>query len=499
MNTSKKITTKSILLLIITLTTLFNTTNGLTETNNSNITNKINDLISRYTDYGKFNGSILVADKGKVIYKKGFGMANMEWDIPNQSDTKFRIASITKQFTALLIMQLVADNKLDLQATISTYLPGYPKKNADIITIHHLLTHTSGTPMFDDFVKYYDIERNRYKPEELVKIFANGALKFNPGEKYTYSNEGYVILGVIIEKITGKSYAKVLQDKIFTPLKMLNSGYDVNQIILKNRAMGYTKGYVRNQYFNVNYVDMSIPYAAGSLYSTVEDLFIWEQALYTEKLVAKKYRDLMFDKYIPAPRRHYGYGWFNGPMQIGNSDEKAEINVHSGGINGFRTIITRIPATQSSIILLSNLEGVPIYEMTNSILGILNNKPYNQKISIAYSLSDIVTEQGIQKGHEYYQKVKDSYGYYADVNEINIAAYELLHADKTKQAEFLFKLNIQTFPDSFIGYDSYGELLLQQGKKEQAIENYKKSVELNPNNRNAVRILDDLDKKYNIK
>ncbi len=483
---------KILLLLFISLICVFTISNGFAKKNNSKKIERINDLISRYTEYGNFNGSILVANNREVIYKKSFGMANMEWDVSNQNDTKFRIASITKQFTAMLILQLVAENKLDLQATISSYLPNYPKENAEIITIHHLLTHTSGTPMFDDFVKYYDIERNRYKPEELVKIFADGKLKFSPGERYAYSNEGYVILGVIIEKITGKSYADVLQEKIFLPLKMHNSGYDVNYNILKNRAMGYTKGYRRNQYFNVNYVDMSIPYAAGSIYSTVEDLFIWEQALYTEKLLAKKYRDLMFGKYIKAPRRYYGYGWFNGPMQIGNSDKNIEINVHSGGINGFRTIITRIPSTQSSIIILANLERIPVYEITNSILGIINDESYNKNISIAYSLLDIVTKQGIKEARKYYQKFRGEFGYYTDVNEINIAAYELLHADKTKLAEFMFKLNIEAFPESFIGYDSYGELLLLQGKKEQALENYKKSLELNPNNRNAIKIINEV-------
>ncbi len=495
MQQSKKTFNKPTLTKILFAFTLLNLGYELAQANKTEKADRIDQYIGRYADYGKFNGSILVADNGQVIYKKGFGMANMEWDIANQTDTKFRIASITKQFTAMLIMQLVAESKLELHKPISTYLPDYPKKNAERITIHHLLTHTSGTPMFDDFLNYRDIERDRYKPEELLNIFAHADLKFTPGEKYAYSNEGYNILGVIIEKISNKSYQQALQDKIFTPLKMHNSGYDVNHIILKKRASGYTKGYVRNQYFNVNYIDMSIPYSAGSIYSTVEDLFIWDQSLYTDILLPKKFRDLLFGKYIPAPRRHYGYGWFNGPMQIGTSNKEAEINIHGGGINGFRTLITRIPATKSTIIILSNLESAPVYEMTNSILGILNDKPYNPKISIAYTMVDLVEKHGIQEAHEYYQKVNDTYGYYTDVNEINIAAYGFLHADKIKEAEFLFKLNIQAFPDSFISYDSYGELLLMLGKKSQALENYKKSIELNANNRNALRILKELSEK----
>lgn len=486
---------KSTIFISILITTVFNISNGLAKTNISNKAGKINNLINNYLAYSKFNGSVLVAHEGEMVIKKGYGMANVEWDIPNQTDTKFRIASITKQFTAMLIMQLVAENKLDLHVPISIYLPDYPKKNADIITLHHLLTHSSGTPEFDDFVTYRDIERDRHRPEELLSIFQDGDLNFTPGEKYSYTNTGYVVLGIIIEKITGKSYANALQDRIFSPLKMQDSGYDMNYDVIKRRASGYTNRYVRNDFRNVNYVDMSIPYAAGSIYSTVEDLFIWEQSLYTEKLLPKKYMKLIFEKYIPAPRRFYGYGWFIGDMQIGTSNEKIEITVHGGGINGFRTLIARIPSSQSSVILLSNLEGTPVYEITNSILGILHDKPYNLKKSVAYSLVDVIAKDGIQKGLEYYREIKNAEGYYTEVNEMNIAGYELLHADKINQAAFLFKLNVEAFPNSFIPYDSYAEVLLLLGYEAQAIKNYKKSIELNPDNRNALRIVQEFEAK----
>ena len=358
---------------------------------------KIDELISDYAAYGKFNGSILVAEEGKVIYKKGFGMANMEWEIPNQADTKFRIASITKQFTAMLIVQLASENKLDLHVPISTYLPDYPKKNADRITIHHLLTHTSGIPEFDDFVNYRDIERNRHHPEEMMDIFAEGELQFTPGESYSYTNPGYVILGVIIEKITGKSYQEALQDRIFTPLEMHNSGYDNNRTVLKNRASGYANKYLRGDYINSNYVDMSIPYAAGSIYSTVEDLYLWDQALYSEKLLPKKYLDLLFEKHIPARSRHYGYGWFIGDLPIGSSAEQIQTIEHGGGINGFRTRITRIPSSKSLIVLLNNTERAAHYDINVAINGILHDKPYDPKKSVAYDMVEVIKMKVLQK------------------------------------------------------------------------------------------------------
>jgi CubicO group peptidase (beta-lactamase class C family) len=457
--------------------------------------NKINALLNDYNAYGKFNGSVLIAEEGEVVYKKGFGMANMEWDIPNQPDTKFRIASITKQFTAMLILQLASENKLDLHATISTYLPNYPKKNGDRITIHHLLSHTSGTPEFDVLINYRDIEKKRLRPEEMIEIFAEGELQFTPGEKYSYTNTGYVVLGYIIETITGKSYAEVLQEKIFTPLKMTNSGYDQHYKVLKNRASGYSKGYLRNDYYNVNFVDMSIPYAAGSIYSTVEDLYLWDQALYTEKLLPQKYRDLLFAKHISTRNRYYGYGWFIKESPIGSTSEYIETFSHGGDINGFRTLITRIPSTQSTIILLCNVEGraIPRDEITRAIIGILYNQPYDHKLSVAYSLQEVIKKEGVQAGIDYYNEVRNVEDYYLDEDEMNIAGYEFLLADQAKNAEVFFKLNVEAFPKSANVYDSYGEVLLMLGDKEKAIDNYKKSVELNPNNRNGVQVLEALE------
>ena len=185
------------------------------------ITEQLDKLINTYTEYGKFNGSVLVANQGKVIFTKGFGMANMEWDIPNKPNTKHRLGSITKQFTAMLILQLAAENKLDLQAPITTYLPDYPKETGDKITTHHLLTHTSGIPNYTSFPDFFQNEsRNPYTPDEFVKKFDAKSLDFEPGEKFSYSNSGYFLLGVIIEKVTGKSYEQMLNDHIFSPLNM---------------------------------------------------------------------------------------------------------------------------------------------------------------------------------------------------------------------------------------------------------------------------------------
>ena len=450
---------------------------------------KLDKLIGTYAEYGQINGSVLVADKGVVIYKKGFGLANMEWNIPNQPDTKHRLGSITKQFTAMLIMQLVEQGKLKLDIPISTYLPDYPKNNGDVITIHHLLTHTSGTPNYTSFPNFFrEHGRDPYQPEELVSYFADSTLQFKPGERYSYSNSGYILLGAIIENVTGKSYELVLQENILTPLKMNNTGYDHHGTLLKNRASGYDKN--GRSYFNASFLDMSIPFAAGSLYSTVEDLYLWDQALYTEKLLPKDYMALIFDKHISSGQGYYAYGWEIGELPIGSSGERIPSISHGGGIHGFNTEITRFPTEKSLIVVLNNTSGAPLHEMTIAINGIIHDKTYNfPKQSIAYSLLDVIEKDGITAGLQYYEKVKVSKDYYLQEGEMNEVGYFFLQSNRPNEAAAVFKLNVEAYPNAFNVYDSYGEALMVLGKKPEAIENYKKSVQLNPGNVGGIKVL----------
>jgi len=466
---------------------------------------KLDKLIRAYAEYGKFNGSVLVTEKGKVIYKKGFGLADMEWNIPNQPDTKHRLGSITKQFTSMLIMQLVEQGKLKLDVPISAYLPDYPKKNGDVITIHHLLTHSSGIPNMTSFPGFFkNISRNSYSPVQLVNLFADSTLQFKPGERFAYSNSGYILLGYIIEKVTGKSYEQVLQENIFTPLKMNNTGYDHNRPLLKNRANGYEKR--GRSYVNANFIDMSVPYAAGALYSTVEDLSLWDQALYGNQLLRKENMDLLFTKHISSDGGHYGYGWDIGEMRLGNTAARIETIGHGGGIDGFNTQLTRISSDKSFIVLLNNTGGAPLNEMTNAIAAIIYDKSYDlPKRSVAYSLADRMEKEGIPATLVYYDEIKDSSGYYLNENEMNGTGYQFLQSGKVNEAAAIFKLNTKAFPKSANVYDSYGEALMALGNKTEALENYKKSVKLNPGNENAIKILkdngiktDDLIKKVSI-
>ncbi|HYV91799.1 MAG TPA: hypothetical protein VE978_08450, partial [Chitinophagales bacterium] len=226
-------------------------------------------------------------------------------------------------------------------------------------------------------------------------------------------------------------------------------------------------------------------------YSTVEDMYLWDQALYTEKLLPKKYMDLLFQKYIPADGPYYyGYGWEIGNMPAGKAGDQIETINHNGFINGFNTQITRVPSDKSSIVLLNNTGGAPLQEMTTAILGILYNKPYSfPKKSIAYSLLDVIDKDGITKALSYYKEIRDSGNYYLNENEMNLAGYQLLQSNRAKEAASVFKLNVEAFPNSFNTYDSYGEALLAFGDTTQSIENYMKSVKLNPGNGGGLKVL----------
>ena len=449
---------------------------------------KIDRLVQQYYDYGQFNGSILVADGGKVIYKKGFGMANMEWNIPNQPDTKFRIASITKQFTAALILQLVEEDKIKLDGKITDYLPDYRKDTGERVIIHQLLNHTSGIP------DYRNVSSNPYSPADFVKKHMSGDLEFEPGSRYKYNNGGYSILGAIIEKVNGKTYEAVLQERILKPLGMTDSGYAHNSSLLEKHASSYVKtpaGYV-----SPPYIDMSIPYAAGSMYSTVEDLFKWDQALYENKILSAESKRLMF-----APGLgDYGYGIRISDQPMGKSDRKTKVIWHGGaGVNGFASLISRAIDRRQTVIILDNgSNALNLPKITNSILGILNGQPFDTpKKSIAETLYKIAIEKTVASAVAEYRRLtaQNSPTYDFSENELNILGYQLLGMKRLKDAIEIFKLNVEMFPKSSSAFDTLGEAYLADEQKDLALANYKKAVELDPTNANALRIVNQLEGK----
>src|SRR6185295_18817174 len=244
---------------------------------------RFDQIVQPYVQDKTFMGSVLVARGADVLLSKGYGSANLEWDLPNTPATKFRLGSITKQFTAASILLLEERGKLKIDDPIKKHLTDAPAA-WDKITIYNLLTHTSGIPNFTSLPDYKTLQPFDSPVAKTIATFRDKPLDFQPGEKMSYSNSGYLVLGHLIETVTGGSYEKFVTDNIFTPLSMKDSGYDSNTAIIARRAAGYvpsTGGAV-----NAGFIHMSIPHAAGALYSTTEDLLRWEQALFGGKVVS---------------------------------------------------------------------------------------------------------------------------------------------------------------------------------------------------------------------
>jgi CubicO group peptidase (beta-lactamase class C family) len=235
---------------------------------------------------------------------------------------------------------------------------------ADQETLPHLLTHSSGIPSYTASPDYQRMMMMPVTVQDMIDRFKSRPLEFEPGSTYRYNNSGYFLLGAIIEKVSGKSYEQYLQDHIFTPLGMRDTGYDRSQVILKQRASGYARGPAG--IVNAAYLDMGQPFSAGSLYSTVEDLLIWDQALYTDTLVSAASRERLFRPYIAATAQsHYGYGW-----SISTVAGRRNV-AHGGGINGFNTYISRFPDDRAVFIGLRNVLGPPAPGMNAELAAIL--------------------------------------------------------------------------------------------------------------------------------
>ena len=346
------------------------------------IQTKVDEYMQAAIAVHSFSGSILLAQNGQAIVSKGYGMANVELAVPNTPQTVFRLGSVTKQFTAVAIMILQERGKLRVSDPACQYLPECPAAWQPL-TIRHLLTHTAGIPNYTNFPDFGRAAVLPTTSAELVGRLTDKPLEFPAGEKFAYSNSGYYLLGLIIERASGKSYADFLQEAVFTPLAMTHTGYDNPARILKHRAAGYSRQ--AGAIVNAAYMDMSLPYAAGGLYSTTGDLLRWDQALYTDTLVSKKSLDEMFT----PDKGGYGYGW-----SIGRRFDRPEIS-HGGGIYGFATEITRFPADRVTVIVLSNVETAPVNRIANDLSAIVFGAPYE----IPRERQPITLDPGVQAAY----------------------------------------------------------------------------------------------------
>lgn len=308
-----------------------------------------------------YMGTALVAIGDEILLDKGYGSANLEWEIANTPDTKFRLGSITKQFTAVSALKLHEDGLIDIDQPISTYLEDIPA-SWEAITVADLLHHTSGIPnitSFDDFRSW------KFSPatlDELIARFADRDLEFEPGSKWAYSNSGYMVLVAIIEKASRQSLEDYMQATIFEPLEMTDTGADVSEDILPRRASGYSP--TAEGLANAEYVHMSIPRGGGNLYSTTRDLLKWQRGLFGGAILSPATLDLYTQ---PAPHEAFGEAKYAAGVLVEEIQGQTTY-WHGGGIEGFNTWLGHDPASDITVIVLANVNGGSANKLGRSLM-----------------------------------------------------------------------------------------------------------------------------------
>lgn len=440
----------------------------------------IDEVMKTFHRFNMFDGSILVAENGKVIYKKGFGLANREWNIPNKPDTKFMLGSVSKQFTAMLVLLQVQKGLIKLDNTISDYIPEFSAANGKKITIRQLLNHTSGMPNYEIIPDFFPrISRQNFTREEYIKLYMDSALISEPGKEYHYSSWGYYTLGYIAEKVSGKSYAALMKEEIFDKLGMKGSGSYFHTQIISKRATGYD--YALDTYTSSDFRDQSNTMGTGDMYSTVEDLFKWHLALSNHSLLNKQLTDEMFTRGLGL----YGYGWFNYPIWY-TAKDSVLANYHLGTTEGFLSFIARIPETNSLVVFLCNSAPVDFFTITKAVLRVLYNKNTPLKQPVYKVLEKTIPQKGIQAAMQQYELLKkDTAHYYVSWFDNDRLGNELYDLGRYEDAIIVLSKTAEEFPGKYIILNSLAKSYEKAGHIPDAIKTYQKALETEPGNEEA--------------
>ncbi|MBP6023342.1 serine hydrolase domain-containing protein [Ferruginibacter sp.] len=439
---------------------------------------KLDEIMKAYHNYNMFDGSVLVAEQGKVIYKAAFGLANREWNIPNATDTKFMIGSVSKPITAMLMLIQVQKGLIGLDKTIADYLPQFVGKPAAKVTIKQLLSHSSGMPNYDITKDFFPrISRQNYTREDYVKLYMDSALAFEPESRYLYSSWGYFTLGYIMEKVTGKSYSQLMKEDIFDKIGMTSSGSYFHTQIVNKRATGYD--YSFGGYTSSDFRDQSNTMGTGDIYSTVEDLFKFHAAISNNTLLNKELTAQMLTPTLNKPM-WYGYGWFNRHYKFSNTDSVAS-NFHLGMTEGFLSFLVRIPATNSLIVILCNSSPTDFFGITGNLAKVLYNKPVRLKQPVHKAIEKLITEQGAVKAVEAFKRMKaDTSHFYIDWISMNFIAEQLLTLKRYEDARIIGENNAAEFYNKDLVMVNMGNIYLALNRKADAIIYYKRALAITP-------------------
>ncbi|MDH6210338.1 D-alanyl-D-alanine carboxypeptidase [Chryseobacterium sp. BIGb0186] len=447
--------------------------------NLKNIIDPIKSHLKILEKENNLSGVVLIAKDGKPIYREAFGFSNLPDRVKNKPDTKFNLASINKMFTAIAIMQLVESGKISIQDKVGQYLTDYPNKTvADSVTIHHLLTHTSGMHSFwEDYDKLSKV--NFKTVADYLPLFVDKKLAFAPGSDFYYSNSGYMVLGLIIEKLSGQKYFDYIQEHVYQPAKMINTdAYELDHAI-PNLATGYTMSLEEpGQWKNNIYSNLAKGTPAGGGYSTADDLLNFANALQNNILLNKESVTLCTSGKVKYREGMYGYGFeenkINGQRIFG----------HTGGHDGIACELMIYPDLGYTVAILTNGEVENYWEASNLIKKqLVGSSPSIDNFFYTKNIIKTISNKGYEAGIKEIEQNSEKYS--LRENLIERYGCKFLFEKKTNQAIDLFKLNIHLFPNSTNGYYYISEAYRFSGQKKQAIEYLKLYIEKEPEDQNA--------------
>ncbi|MET0461667.1 MAG: serine hydrolase [Chitinophagaceae bacterium] len=451
---------------------------------------RLASLMQTYHRYNMFDGAVLVAENGRIIYKAAFGLANREWNIPNTVDTKFMIGSVSKPLTAMLVLIQVQKGLISLDKTVSDYLPGFAGKPAGIVTIRQLLSHTSGMSNYDIMPDFFPKQSRQYfEREDYIKLYRDSSLAFTPGTKYNYSSWGYFTLGHIIEKVTGRSYADAMKEDVYKKLGIRHSGSYYHTQIVTHRATGYD--YTPGGYTSADFRDQSNTMGTGDIYSTVEDLYKFHLGITNHTLINKELTDAMLTPGIkPAD---YGFGWFNKNFKYTGTDSVTS-NFHLGMTEGFISFLLRIPSTNSMVVILCNSSPTDFFGITKNLVSILYNKPVKLKQPVHKIVESFIASKGAAAAVEEYNRIKDdTANKYIDWISMNFIAEQLSQLKRFEEAKIIAENNVHAFPDKDLVMVTMANIYLKLGRREDAIRYYKKALVIYPGFEEAKNRLKELE------
>jgi CubicO group peptidase (beta-lactamase class C family) len=443
--------------------------------------------------YEELSLAVMIAKDGVPVLEKAYGLANRSFGAQNRVDTKFNLASMNKMFTAIAIMQLVQQGKLNLEGLVGDYIPDYSNEEARTVSIYQLLTHTAG--MGNIFNPLYNkTPVNRFQAvADYLPLFIDDPLRFTPGSKYEYSNAGYILLGHLIETVSGQDYFSYVKENIFIPAGMQDTDcYDV-QYPIPNLAIGYSRSKSKSdqyEYKTIEYMKMTKGGPAGGGYSTVGDLVRFGEALFGNMLLDKKHTDLTTTGKVPVDDIYQG-----GEYCFGLLEQKINgyrIIGHSGNFSGTRSSLKIYPEEGLSIAILSNFDrGQGAEELEYYIRERINGETdFTRKYLQTKRMIRNIELRGYTSAVKEYERIRGEVRFYESL--INARGYFLLKKGKHDKAIDLFEFNVTVFPESSNAHDSLGEACMKIGNKNKAIKHYKRALEIEPGLESASEALKKL-------